>query len=449
LAFYSYGGNVIEGKSLPSTHKESLEQLQAWGVRICPESALAVGIAQVQKYYETLQKKRENLPYEIDGVVVKLNAFALQEELGFVSRAPRWAMAYKFPAQEETTELLDVDFQVGRTGTLTPVARLKPILVGGATVSNATLHNMDEIERKDIRIGDFVVVRRAGDVIPEVVKPILEKRTAHVKKIKPPTHCPVCGSEVVRIEGEAATKCEAGLTCPAQLIESIKHFSSRKAMDIEGLGDKLAEQLVNEKLIVSVADIYRLNDEKLLSLERMGQKSATNVLTAIEHSKKTTFARFLYALGIREVGEATAHLLANTFENLDQLMQATLEDLLALPDVGPIVAGHIVLFFEQPANQKTIQDLLHEGVQWPAPKKASTEGPLTGNTYVITGTLSQSREDIKEQLQLLGAKVSDSVSAKTTALIAGDKAGSKLTKAQKLGIAVLDESQLASLLKGN
>jgi len=445
LAFYSYGIGVIERENAFANHSEVLAQLQRWGVRICPESALMQGIDKVQKYYHKLLAKREQLPYEIDGIVVKVDEIALQNTLGFVARAPRWALAYKFPAQEQNTELLDVEFQVGRTGTLTPVARLKPVAVGGVIVSNATLHNMDEVQRKDIRIGDIVSIRRAGDVIPEVVRPILDERSSHVKKIVMPKTCPVCGSAVVRIEGEAAARCEGALICSAQRIEHIKHFASRRAMDIEGLGAKLVEQLVEQDQIQSVADLYQLSEQDLLQLERMGEKSAQNVLTAIEKSKSTTLARFLYALGIREVGETTAQLLASHFQ-LEQLMRMDEETLLTLPDVGPVVAGHIVLFFAQKANQKIINRLLDAGVHWAQTKKTGKQ-PLSGKTYVITGTLSRSRDEIKDQLQALGAKVTNSVTSNTDGLIVGENAGSKLTKAQQLGVEILDEAQLERLLE--
>ncbi len=445
LEFYSYGAQVIQGKPLPNTHKKSLLQLQKWGIRISVESALASGIEEVQHYYDNLLLKREKLPYEIDGVVVKIDDVSMQEMLGFVSRAPRWAIAYKFPAEEVMTHLEDVDFQVGRTGTLTPVARLKPVAVGGVIVSNATLHNMDEIERKDVRIGDYVIVRRAGDVIPEVVRPVLEKRASNVKKIKMPAKCPVCGSDVAKSEDEAAARCEGGLICQAQRIESIKHFVSRKGMDIEGIGAKLVEQLVNQDLIQSVADIYTLTKADLMSIERMGDKSATNVLASIEKSKKTTLAKFLYSLGIREVGESTAGTLANHF-TLEELIQADNETLLNLPDIGPVVSEHIVLFFKQKNNLKIVQKLQKEGVHWPKVQITHEHQPLKGKTYVITGTLSRPRDDIKAQLQMLGAKVTDSVSAKTDGLIVGTDAGSKLAKAQKLGVPVLDEELLNKLI---
>jgi len=449
LAFFSYGAQLISDEAWPNTHVQMLEQLKQWGIRICPDSVVVTGIHKVQDHWSRLLNKRDALPYEIDGMVVKVNDFALQNELGFVARAPRFAIAYKFPAQEKKTKLLGVDFQVGRTGTLTPVARLEPVAVGGVTVSNATLHNMDEIARKDVRINDYVIVRRAGDVIPEVVRPILEERDASTKAIKAPTRCPVCGSHVVRIEGEAALRCEGGLVCQAQLIEHIKHFVARRAMDIEGLGSKLVEQLVESKMIESVADIYHLNQSQLMSLERMGEKSVTNLLDAIHKSKNTTFAKFVYALGIREVGEATANLLADHFAGLDELMGASEEALLELPDIGPVVAQSIRTFFDEKANQKIIHALLKAGIVWPARKVIDKrEQTLLGKSYVITGTLSMPREEIKALLQQKGAKVIDSVSAKTDGVIVGEKPGSKYTKAQALGIAILGESELEKLLKG-
>lgn len=449
LAFFSYGAQFISDESWPKTHVAMLEQLKQWGVRICPDSAVVMGLNKVQDHWTRLLKKRGALPYEIDGMVVKVNDFALQNELGFVARAPRFAIAYKFPAEEKKTKLLGVDFQVGRTGTLTPVARLEPVSVGGVTVSNATLHNMDEIARKDVRINDYVIVRRAGDVIPEVLRPILEERDESTKAIKAPTQCPVCGSHVVRIEGEAALRCEGGLVCQAQLIEHIKHFVARRAMDIEGLGSKLVEQLVESKMIESVADIYHLNQSQLLSLERMGEKSVTNLLEAIDKSKNTTFAKFVYALGIREVGEATANLLAEHFANLEELMSAPEQSLQELPDVGPVVAQSIRTFFDEKANQKIIQDLLKAGIVWPLRKAVDIKDQtLLGKSYVITGTLSMPRDEIKTRLQQKGAKVVDSVSAKTDGVIVGEKPGSKYTKAQTLGIPILGESELEKLLKG-
>lgn len=447
LEFYCYDADTIVGKPLPLTHSEQLVQLKEWGLNISPEMRVVKGISQVQQYYEQLLEKREKLPYEIDGVVVKVDEIALQKALGFVSRAPRFAIAYKFPAQEAETHLISVDFQVGRTGVLTPVARLKPVLVGGVTVSNATLHNMDEIDRKDVRIGDEVIVRRAGDVIPEVVRSLPEKRQGHEKPITLPEKCPECGSHVVRVEGEAAARCEGGLACASQLIEHVKHFVSRKAMDIDGLGAKLVEQLITAGKVKTVADIFTLTKEDFLSLERMGEKSASNLLEAIEKCKETTFSRFLYALGIREVGETTAARLAEHFSILDDLINTTEEELLSLPDIGPIVSTHIVCFFQEKANQEIIFELLRLGVHWPTTLAKNRIQPLKGKTYVITGTLTRARDEIKAELQFLGAKVTDSVSKTTDALIAGEKAGSKLAKAQKLGVPIFDEERLNQLLK--
>lgn len=442
LAFYAYGAPVIEGVVLPATHSESLVMLRSWGIRVCQESRVVWGIEAVQQYYEMLLERRSELPYEIDGIVVKVNALALQAQLGYVARAPRFAIAYKFPAQEQITELLGVDFQVGRTGVLTPVALLKPVGVGGVTVSKATLHNMDEIERKDIRIGDYVIVRRAGDVIPEVVKPVLEQRRSMAKKIVMPRHCPVCGAQVFRIEGEASARCEAGLVCPAQLVESIKHFVSRKAMNIDGVGAKWVEEFVTRDLVHSVADLYALQVDDLLALDRMGNRSAQKLIQSIASSRETTLAKFLYALGIREVGEATAGILADHFGTLEALMEADEAILLALPDIGPVVAQHIVSFFAENANQVTIEALRRAGVHWKTGNITHTAGPLTGKTYVITGTFRISREEIKAILQGMGAKVSESVSQKTDGVIVGEKPGSKLAKAQKLGVPIIDERML-------
>lgn len=447
LEFYCYDADVIVGKDLPQTHSQRMAQLKKWGLTISAELKVVQGVGPVQQYYEQLLEKRDKLPFEIDGMVIKVDDILLQKELGFVSRAPRFAIAYKFPAQEEESQVIAVDFQVGRTGVLTPVARLKPTLVGGVTVSNATLHNMDEITRKDIRIHDHVIIRRAGDVIPEVVRSLPEKRQGKEKVITLPQCCPICGSQILRVEGEAAARCEGGLACSAQLIEHVRHFVARKAMDIDGLGIKIVEQLINADLVKNVADIYTLTQDQLLSLERMGEKSAQNLLEAIEKSKETTFARFLYALGIREVGEATAALLAESFNSLDELMQTDVETLLELPDIGPVVSNHIVAFFHQKANQKIIASLLKLGVHWPTTIQRAHHQPLKGKTYVITGTLSRPRDAIKADLQYLGAKVTDSISQATDALIAGEKAGSKLAKAQKLGVAIYNEEDLNRLLK--
>jgi DNA ligase (NAD+) len=450
LDFSCYGVGQMSGdRPLHSkSHYELLEQLQGFGFKVNPEIRRVQGIEQCLTYFCAMENKRDGLPYEIDGVVYKIDSFALQDTLGFISRSPRWAIAHKFPAQECLTTILDVEFQVGRTGALTPVARLQPVTVGGVVVSNATLHNMDEIERKDIRIHDVVSVRRAGDVIPEIVMSIVAERPANAEQIKLPTHCPVCHSEVIKPEGEAAARCMGGLYCSAQRIESIKHFASRKAMDIEGLGDKLVEQLVHEKLIDNVADLYQLDLLTLQSLERMGQKSAENILTALEKSKTTTFAKFIYALGIREVGEATALSLSRHFDSLETLMSATTEDLMAIPDIGPIVAAHLHHFFAQAHNRDIIKKLLVHGIHWLNPKKITAAHPLQGQTFVLTGSLIHyTREQATALLQDLGAHVANSVSKKTSYVVAGSDAGSKLAKARELNIPILTEDEFINLVK--
>lgn len=446
LAFYCYSTGAVEDGELPDTQNKILAQLQKWGLPVCPEVKLIKGIEGCLKYYAQIQRQRDDLPYDIDGVVYKVNSLALQNELGFVARAPRWAIAHKFPAQEEVTHILNVDFQVGRTGAITPVARLEPVFVGGVTVSNATLHNMDEIERKDIRIGDKVFIRRAGDVIPEVVRVVPGAREKHVKKISLPAHCPVCGSDIERIEGEAIARCTGGLICKAQRTEAIKHFASRKAMDIDGLGDKLVEQMVESGIVESVVDLYRLNIDEVAELERMGRKSAENLVNAVNSSRKPALAKLIYALGIREVGEATARSLASSFGSLQAIMDADEEALQQVQDIGPIVAQHITHFFAQSHNQQVIQQLLQEiEIQLPAVKQRKQV--LTGKTFVITGTLADmTREQAKELLQSAGAKVSGSISAKTDYLLAGEKAGSKLAKAEKLGVEIIDEKQLKQML---
>jgi len=449
LAFYAYSVQSDVKNVLSDTHMNNLKLSQQWGIRICPEVKVVEGVEGALKYYQTLLNKRQKLTYEIDGVVIKVNEEAKQQKIGFVARAPRWAVAYKFPAQEETTILESVDFQVGRTGALTPVARLTPVKVGGVVVSNATLHNMDEIARKGVRIKDTVIVRRAGDVIPEIVKPILSKRPKNSIKICLPTQCPVCGSNILTIEGEAAARCEGGLYCSAQRIEAMKHFVSRKAMNIDGLGGKMIEQLVQAKLIDNVADLYHLNAKDLENLERTGEKSANNLINAITNSKKTSFHKFIYALGIREVGDATALQLASTFSDLDSLMQANQAQLEALPDIGPVSAQHIVAFFSEKHNKDIIMNLIGSGIYWPKPKVLSSANlPLAGKTYVLTGTLSRPREEIKSELIALGAKVTSSVSKSTTGLIVGANPGSKLKKANDLGVAVIEESELQSLFNG-
>jgi DNA ligase (NAD+) len=451
LEFCCYSVGLVKDGELPNSHSEILTLLAQWGLKINSESTPVTGIDGCVEYYQQLAQKRNNLAYDIDGIVYKVDDIDLQQELGFVSRAPRWAIARKFPAQEEMTVLEAIEFQVGRTGAITPVARLKPVFVGGVTVSNATLHNFDEIQRLDVRAGDTVIIRRAGDVIPQVAQVILDKRPDNTTLVAMPTSCPVCGSPASRVEGEAVTRCEGGLFCQAQQSEAIKHYASRKAMDIDGLGDKLVEQLVEEKLIASVADLYSLDKQQLVQLERLGEKSVDNLLAAIEKSKLTTLPRFIYALGAREVGEATARNLANHFCELPTIMQASFDSLIEVDDVGPIVAQHIVNFFSTEHNREVIEKLLAADIKWPEITKPDvSEQPLLGQTFVVTGKLERiSRNDAKLQLQALGAKVAGSVSAKTTTLVAGPEAGSKLAKAEELGISTIDESQLLAVLDAN
>lgn len=447
LQFYCYGVGAVEQFSLPTTHSGILTLLASWGLPVSRLDAVVKGAQGCLDYYATIQQQRAELPFDIDGVVYKVNDISLQDRLGFVSRAPRWAIAHKFPAEEVTTILESVEFQVGRTGTITPVARLKPVFVHGVTVSNATLHNMDEVERKGIRIGDTVIVRRAGDVIPEIVGMVPALRPAQTKKIVMPTQCPVCHSSIERIAGEAAARCTAGLFCPAQRKEHIKHFASRRAMDIEGLGDKLVEQLVDDGLVNSVADIYTLTQVDLEVLDRMGPKSAQNLLKQIEKSKQTTLPRFLYALGIREVGEATAKALAQHFCELSAIQSASEEDLQAVADIGPVVAAHLHHFFMQEHNLAVIQKCVAAGVKWPVIQQAAGL-PLVGKTFVITGTLTDmSRDEAKELLEALGAKVAGSVSAKTTYVVVGADAGSKLEKAKQLGVPILEDGVFQTFLK--
>ncbi len=447
LEIYCYGVGVVEGKKLPERHSEILERLRDWGLRVSPGIKRVKGLKGCVGYYRDLEARRDSLAFDIDGVVFKVDRIDYQHELGFVARAPRWAIARKFPAQEEMTRVVDIDVQVGRTGAVTPVARLDPVFVGGVTVTNATLHNEDEVHRKDVRIGDTVIVRRAGDVIPEVVSVIKEKRPRKARPFVMPKRCPVCGSDIERIDGEAVARCTGGLYCEAQRKEAIKHFASRRAMDIEGLGDKLVAQLVDQKLIDDVAGLYTLDAEALAGLERMGEKSANNLIAALEKSKKTTFDRFLYALGIREVGDATARALARAFGDLETLMQADAEQLEAVKDIGPVVASHIVHFFQQSHNRAVIDKLIAAGIHWPA-VKARRHQPLAGQTYVLTGTLSgMTRDEAKQRLQALGATVAGSVSKKTTAVIAGESPGSKLAKAETLGVPVWSEADLMKALK--
>lgn len=448
LAIFCYGVGVVVGKALPTTHSGILTSLSQWGLRVSPDIKVIKGIKGCLAYYQSLAGRREKLPYEIDGVVYKVNVIADQVKLGYVSRAPRWAIAHKFPAEEVITTIEAVEFQVGRTGALTPVARLHPVFVHGVTISNATLHNMDEIQRKDVHVGDKVIVRRAGDVIPEVVMVVTQHRSKDIKAICLPTHCPICHSKVEQIEGEAIARCSGGLFCPAQRKEAMKHFACRRAMDIEGLGDKIIDQLVDKELVDNVADLYSLQLEQLANLERMAEKSAQNILNALQKSKKTTLARFLFALGIREVGEATAKQLANYFGDLPSLFVATKESLQTIFDIGPVVAGHIVAFFAEKHNHKIIEKLLAAGVHWPKITKILHELPLLGKTFVLTGTLKKmSREAAKEKLESLGAKVAGSVSSKTSYVVVGEDAGSKLMKAKALGVETWDEEQFLQVLQ--
>ena len=451
LSFYAYSTGVVEGENstLAPSHYEQLQQLKGWGVPVCPEIKQVENITQMIAYYQDILERRGELPYEIDGVVNKLDDIAGQQKAGFVAKAPRWAIAYKFPAQEEMTTLLDVEYQVGRTGAITPVARLEPVFVGGVTVSNATLHNQDEIERLGVMIGDKVIIRRAGDVIPQIVSAVIAQRPEDAKAISFPLTCPVCDSGVERLEGEAVARCAGGLFCAAQRKEAIKHFASRKAMDIDGLGDKLVEQLVDEKLIQTPADIFSLSQAQLLTLERMGEKKANKLLASIETSKHTSLAKFVFSLGIREAGEATAANLASYFKTIENIAQASIERLQKVDDVGEIVAKHLYYFFRQEHNQAVVTQLIEAGVHWDEIKeKSDAQLPLKGQTWVITGTLStMGRSEAKEIIAALGAKVAGSVSAKTTMLVAGEKAGSKLAKAQDLGIDTLDEQGLIDFLK--
>jgi DNA ligase (NAD+) len=450
LAIFCYGVGKIVGRLKFESHSETLASLKKWGFVMNPAIHVLKGIDKCLAYYADINKKRAKLPYEIDGVVYKVNNIIEQERLGFISRTPRWAIAHKFPAEQVQTTIESVEFQVGRTGALTPVARLRPVSVGGVTVSNATLHNMDEVRRKDIQIGDTVTIQRAGDVIPEVVGVVTDKRPEHTVKIMLPLECPICHSAVERIEGEAAARCTGGLFCPAQRKEAIKHFASRRAMDIEGLGDKLVEQLIDCNLISSPADLYFLTLAQLSGLERMAEKSAQNLLDAFEKSKKTTLSRFLYGLGIREVGEATAKNLAKYYGDLQPIYSATVEALQEIQDIGPIVAKHIVAFFSEDHNHAVINKLLKAGIHWDIMQKSQLESILAGKTFVLTGSLgSMSRDEAKDKLEKLGAKVAGSVSAKTSYVVVGADAGSKLKKAQALGVPVLEENEFLDFLAQN
>ena len=444
LAFYAYATATRD--CLPDTQFESLQRLRDWGFPVNPEIRRVTGLTGCLDYHARMAALRPDLGYDIDGVVYKVDRFDHQGLLGFVSKAPRWALAHKFPAEEEITRLLDIDVQVGRTGALTPVARLQPVFVGGVTVTNATLHNEDEIRRKDVRPGDWVVVRRAGDVIPEVARAIHQRRETELPEFKMPESCPECGSAVERVEGEAVTRCTGGLICPAQRKHSIRHFATRKAMDIEGLGDKLVDQLVEKGWVHTVADLYHLTHEQVASMERMGGKSADNLLKALEASKKPSLDRLLYALGIREVGEVTATSLASHFGSMEALQEADEEALTEVSDVGPIVASHVAAFFQQENNRRVIQALSDAGVEWQPLEDKRGEQPLAGETWVLTGALSMPRIQAKNLLESLGAKVTGSVSAKTSTLLAGEAAGSKLARAQKLGVKVISESEFVEYL---
>jgi DNA ligase (NAD+) len=448
LNFFSYGLGVCEPNLNLKTHTETVQLLKQFNFPISDLSESVRGVQGLKSFYEKVLKLRDSLAYDIDGVVYKVNSFNYQNELGFVSRAPRWAIAHKFPAEEALTEILDINIQVGRTGAITPVARLKPVFVGGVTVTNATLHNEDEMIRKDVHIGDIVSVRRAGDVIPEIVRVLIDKRPKAIKQFKMPTICPECSSVLTRIDGEAVIRCSGGLICPAQQKQSIIHFASRKAMDIEGLGDKSIEQLVTVGLIHKLSDIYKLELEQLINLDRMAEKSAQNLLNAIEKSKNTTLPRFIYALGIRNVGESTAKDLASFYGDLDEIMKQTEDSLQIVPDIGPIVAKSISDFFKQNKNRELIQSLRKLGIIWPKHDiKKSISGVFAAKTFVLTGTLpSMSREEAKSIIEMNGGKVAGSVSKKTDYVVAGLDAGSKLTTAQKLGIKVISQDELLKLM---
>ncbi len=445
LAFYAY--SVARADGLPDNQVDILMQLKSWGFPANPEIRRVNGATGCLDYYQSMTEKRDSLSYDIDGVVYKVDSLKSQEMLGFVSRAPRWALAHKFPAQEEVTRLISIDVQVGRTGAITPVARLEPVFVGGVTVTNATLHNEDEIRRKDVRAGDWVVVRRAGDVIPEVASAIKDRRTVELPEFIMPLSCPECGSAIERSDDEAVARCTGGLFCPAQRKQSIQHFASRRAMDIEGLGDKLVEQMVDAGLVSSVADLYTLEKDQIVLLERMGEKSAENLLEELEKSKQPDLDRLLYALGIREVGEVTANSLARHFKSMQKLQAADEAALVEVDDVGAVVASHVQSFFGEQHNREVIRALRDAGVQWKAPVETEGSQPLAGQTWVLTGSLGMPRIRAKNLLESLGAKVVGSVSAKTSVVLAGESAGSKLAKAVKLKVDVIDEEDFHTLLK--
>ncbi|WP_305843952.1 NAD-dependent DNA ligase LigA [Photobacterium leiognathi] len=449
LSFYAYAVGVVEGRELAETQYERLCQLKAWGLPMCPEIRKVDSIEEVIAYHQSIGEKRQSLGYEIDGVVIKVDDIDTQQQLGFVARAPRWAIAYKFPAQEEMTVLNNVEFQVGRTGAITPVAKLEPVFVGGVTVSNATLHNADEVERLGVMIGDTVIIRRAGDVIPQIASVVESRRPESAQAIVFPSECPVCQSKIERIEGEAVARCTGGLFCQAQRKEALKHFVSRKALDVDGCGEKVIEQLVDREMVATPADLFKFSAGEVTVLERMGPKSAQKLVDALMASKLTTLPRFIYSLGIREVGEATAANLANYFETLEAISQATKEQLIEVPDVGDVVAAHIFNFFREEHNMAVVKDLQEVGIHWPEIEKPEEgiELPLEGKTVVLTGSLSQlTRSDAKAALQKLGAKVTGSVSKKTDLLVAGEAAGSKLAKAQELDIEIWDEQKLVDLM---
>ncbi|MFW5392459.1 NAD-dependent DNA ligase LigA [Yersinia sp. 2544 StPb PI] len=449
LMFFCYGVGLLDGGELARSHIQRLMQFKAWGLPVSNRVKLCTGSDEVIAFYRQVEQDRASLGFDIDGVVIKVDSLDLQERLGFVARAPRWATAFKFQAQEQITQVRDVEFQVGRTGAITPVARLEPVQVAGVVVSNATLHNADEIERLGIRIGDTVIIRRAGDVIPQVVGVVMEQRPQDAKEIVFPEHCPVCGSDIERVEGEAVARCTGGLFCAAQRKEALKHFVSRRALDVDGMGDKIIEQLVEKQYVENPADLFELTAGKLTGLDRMGPKSAQNLIAALEKAKQTTFARFLYALGIREVGEATAANLAAHFRTLTNLRAADIDALKSVPDVGEVVARHVRNFLSEEHNQKVIA-ALEKVISWPEPQQIIAEeidSPFAGKTVVLTGSLTiLSRDEAKDRLAALGAKVSGSVSKKTDLVIAGEAAGSKLAKAQELGITVIDEAEMIRLL---
>ena len=447
LDLFIYGIGHVEGGQVPQHHGELLQALKRWGFKICPQSRVVDSIEACLEYFREMGQARASLPYQIDGVVYKVDDFAMQRHLGFVSRAPRWAIAHKFPAEEALTVVRDIEFQVGRTGTLTPVARLEPVFVGGVTVSNATLHNMDEMTRKDVHVGDTVVIRRAGDVIPEVVRVLPERRPAGARMVALPAKCPVCGSRVVREADQAAARCSGGRNCPAQRKEEIRHFASRRALDIQGLGDKLVEQLVDSDLIRTPADVFDLKPAQLSALERMGEKSAEKLCAAIDAAKRTTMPRLLYGLGIRDVGEATALGLARHFGDIGALRAAAVDEIQNVEDVGPVVAANVAAYFRDPANIAIIDRLLAAGVRWPAIAPDPSRRPWDGKSFVLTGTLqSMTREQARERITERGGKVTGSVSKKTTYLVAGADPGSKLQKAEQLGVTILDEAAFRDLL---